>query len=411
VRFNKPINPLTVDGATILVTDGTNPAVPCTISFSNGNRDVLIAPHTPLKDGTLMTLTVSGVEDLAGNAVVAQTTQFTTRTGPDLVPPVVIGENPFNGATNVPVNTPIILQVNKPIDPSTVNSNSFFVNDNVVGQVAGNYTVSGDGRTITFMPNAPLAISRSHSVFFVNQGITDVTGNLLVNSPSFSNFSFTTSTVADTIAPNVLGVSPADTLTGVPINAQVMVQFDKAIQTLSASAVTLSAGGTAVDVIAQFSNGNRTLSLIPVVPLRASTVHRVTIGTGVKDLSGNALAAMVSTTFTTGTGADLIGPAVSLVDPGNGATGVPRNAVMRLGFSKRINPLTVNNATFLVFPQSTGIPIAGTIAVAADGRSASFMPTSALAALTAYFVQAFGITDLAGQDGINLFTRFTTGAS
>jgi hypothetical protein len=137
----------------------------------------------------------------------------------------------------------------------------------------------------------------------------------------------------------------------------------------------------------------------------------VTIGTGVKDLSGNALAAMVSTTFTIGTGADLIGPTVTLVDPANGATGVPTTAVVKITFSKRINALTVTNATFLVFPQSTGIPIAGTIAVAADGRSASFTPTSALAASTAYNVEAFGITDLAGQDGINLFTRFTTGAS
>ena len=47
VRFDEPINPLTVNESTIMVTDGTNSAVSCTISFSNENQDVLMTPHAP----------------------------------------------------------------------------------------------------------------------------------------------------------------------------------------------------------------------------------------------------------------------------------------------------------------------------------------------------------------------------
>src|SRR5258707_4372315 len=122
-----------------------------------------------------MPLAVSGVTDLAGNAVVGQTTHFTTGTGPDVVIPVVVSTNPFSAETNVPLNTPIQLQVNEPVDPGTVNSNTFIVRDSTTGQtVAGSYSVSADGQTISFVPRAPLAWSRTCDVYFAGRGITDL---------------------------------------------------------------------------------------------------------------------------------------------------------------------------------------------------------------------------------------------
>jgi hypothetical protein len=47
-----------------------------------------------------------------------------------------------------------------------------------------------------------------------------------------------------------------------------------------------------------------------VVPLATNTTYTVTVAAGVQDVSGNALAAPVTTTFTTGTGADLTTPSV-----------------------------------------------------------------------------------------------------
>jgi hypothetical protein len=253
-----------------------------------------------------------------------------------------------------------------------------------------------------------LAVGRSHSVFFANQGITDVEGNLL-GCTILCNFSFTTGQVTDTVGPNVLGVSPADKLSGVPINAQVVIQFDEPIDRLTLNQVSLSGGSGTVNVIATLTNGNQTLTLTPVVPLAASTLYTLTIG-AVQDLSGVLLATPVTTTFTTGTGVDLIAPQVVQVSPANGATGVPTNAVMELKFSKRIDPLTVGSGTFLVGPQSTGIPIGASITVSADGLTATLTPSSPLAASTAYFMEATGITDLVGQ-GINfVFISFTTAA-
>ncbi len=405
VRFDEAINPLTVTGATIAVSAPGHASMPSTISFSNNDQEVLIVPHSPLPEATLMMLTVDGVEDVAGNAVVVHTTQFTTRSGPDVTAPQVVRTNPFSSATEVPVNTVISVEFNEPVDPVTVNSNSFIVRDNFTfDNLSGSYTISPDGRTVSFMPAVPLAVGRSHTVFVSSQGIQDLAGNSLTGG----NFSFTTAFAADTVGPQVLGVSPANGLTQVPINAQVMIIFDEPIQAQSVDQVTLSAG-TTVAVTRAFTNSNRTLTLTPTLPLTAGTLYTLNI-TGVRDLAGNNLLTPVTTSFTTSTGADLIRPIVTLVDPQNGVTGVPTNAVIRLQFSERINPLTVNSTTFRVFPNS-GVPVVGTITVAADGRSASFSPIGGLAISTFYFIQASDITDLTTQEISFFQSSFTTGLS
>jgi len=409
VLFSKPVNPLTVSGGSIQLSGGGTTAVPDSISFSNSNQTVMLVPHAPLPDNTQMTLTISGVTDVAGNAVAPQTTTFTTGAGPDVVAPAVVSETPFSGATGVPLNAVITLQTNEPIDPGTVNKNTFLIDDNTTGQgVAGSYSVSTDGQTISFLPNAPLAVSRSFSVIFSFGGITDLSGNPL-GCAVLCNFSFTTGTVANTTGPSVVRVSPANGLTGVPINAQVVIQFSEPVDELTINQVTLSGGGGTVTVSGALSNANQTLTLVPVVPLNTGTNYTVSV-TGVQDLSGNALTAPSTTTFTTGAGADLTPPTVTMVSPANGATGVPTNSVIQIQFSKRVDPLTVTPADFIVFRSATGIPIPGTIAVSADGLSATFTPNSALSPSTGYFIEATGnILDLEGQGLQGLFTGFTTG--
>ena len=48
-----PVNPLTVDGATVNLSHGGQPETPCTISFTDGDREVVIEPHAPLQDSTV----------------------------------------------------------------------------------------------------------------------------------------------------------------------------------------------------------------------------------------------------------------------------------------------------------------------------------------------------------------------
>jgi YD repeat-containing protein len=408
VVFSKSLNPLTVSAITIQLTGGGTTAVADSINFSNNNATVVLTPHAPLPDATLMSLTMSGVKDITGNVVTTQTTQFTTGTGPDVLIPLVVAQNPYSQESSVPLNGPIQLRVNEPVDPGTVNSSSFLVVDTTANQtVTGSYSVSADGQTISFVPNPLLTAVHGITVGSGHRGITDLVGNLLATSTGLSDFTFTTGTTSNTTAPQVVGISPPNALTGVPINAQVAIQFNEPVDALTVNQVTLGSGGT-VNVNRTLVNGNQTLILVPVLPLSPSTAYTVTI-TGIQDIGGNSMGAQVTQTFTTGLGADLTPPTVSSVSPANNATGVLRNSVIQLHFNKRIDPFMVTNSTFTVSLSNT--PIAGNIVVSADGLTATFTPTATLAASTTYQISAtIGITDLEGQPLTPSFlSSFTTG--
>lgn len=407
VRFSKAINPLTVTPSTIAISGGSVAQAPYAVSFTS-NQEVLIAPYSPLPDVTQMSVAISGVTDVAGNTVVAKTTHFTTGMGPDGTIPLVVRANPFSGERNVPLNAPVVLQISEPVDPGTVSSSTFLVQDETTLQpVAGSYSVSADGQTISFVPNAPLAVGRFYLVSFVRRGITDLAGNLLTNSgSSVADYSFTAAPTANATPPQVVGVSPGSGLIGVPINAQVVIQFNEPVDAATLNQVTLGSGA-AVTVTRTLSNGNQTLVLVPMAPLSPSTNYTVTIA-GVQDVSGNSMAAPATSTFTTGTGADLAPPSVAGASPASGAPGVPTNSLIELRFSKRIDPLTVTTSTFQVIP-ANGLLIPGTIVVSTDGLTATFTPASPLATETTYTIDAFGMTDLEGQALQFFSSTFTTG--
>ena len=355
--FSKPINPLTVNASTIQLSGGGVTVVPDSISFSNNNQSVLLVPHAPLPDGTQMTLTVSGVTDVAGNSVAAQTTQFTTETGPDVVPPVVVTASPYQNEQNVPLNSIVMLRMSQPIDPGTVNSSTLSLVNPSNGQIVpGTYSVSADGLTITFVPSAPLAAGSGYYVNFAGNGITDLAGNQLSSSPLY----FTTGTTASTSAPQVTGVSPANGTSAVPINAQVVIQFNEPVDAAKLGGVTLSGGSGAVNVSQSLTSGNQRLILLPAVPLSPSTAYTLTIA-GVQDLSGNVLSSPVTVSFTTGTGADLTAARIVAVNPAANATGVSASTAVTVSFSKVIDPLTVTTGTMQLIPTSTSIPVAGTV--------------------------------------------------
>jgi methionine-rich copper-binding protein CopC len=408
VRFNEPINPLTVSAASIQLSSGSVTSVASSISFSNNNQDVILTPQDPLGDATAMTITISGVEDLSGNQVLVKTTQFTTGTGPATTQPVVINENPISNAAGVPLNTLITLQSNVPVDPGSVTTGSFIVNDNTAGaRVSGNTSVNTDDLTLSFLPGGLLTANHNIAVTFANAGISDLAGNLLTCSNLFCNFSFTSGTAADTQVPSVTGISPPNQLTGVPINAQILILFNEPVDGLTLGQVVLTSSGGPINTVATLVNGHSTVILNPVLPLNANTQYTVNVA-GVQDLSGNVMTAPVSSTFTTGPGADLARATITTSSPLNGATGVPINSVMEVQFSKRIDVLTAVPANFQIAPLN-GQPIPGTVVASADGLSATFTPSAPLVPGTFYFFNVTGgITDLTGQSITGIGNTFTT---
>jgi hypothetical protein len=249
VVFSGPIDPLTVSGTTISVSGGGTTSIPASISFSNNNQKVEITPEAPLPPSTAMTLTISGVADVAGNAVAAQTTHFLTGTAPATATAGVLVENPASAATGVPVNAAISLKTNAVIDLTTVTTSTFQVYDQTLGQtVAGTYTLSADGMTVYFVPVTQLATGRTYTVNFVNQGMTDLAGNTLTNSCTGCLTQLLVHRRGRGEHDGSAGDrgEPIERPAKVPINAQIVVAFNEPVNGESLGGVTLSANGSAV---------------------------------------------------------------------------------------------------------------------------------------------------------------------
>jgi hypothetical protein len=401
------INPLSATGQTILLSDGINDAlVPCSISFADNNREVLMVPHAPLLASTAYTLVVNGVEDRAGNLAAVPAAQFTTGEIADTSRPSVSRFSPVNNASAVPVNTPVIVELNEAVDPMiAVLSNNFRVTSLGVA-IAGVRSISADGRLLSFVPNAPWPVGQQINVSV--SSIRDYANNIL-NSNSAS---FTVAFSGDTNAPQVAGVSPVDGLINVPTNAHIVIDFDEPVQTTSIDQVSLEAGGVPVTVIRTLENANQRLRLVPRNQLPPQVVHNLSI-TGIADLAGNALVP-VSTSFITESGADLLRPSVNLVEPLNGASEVGTNTDIMIRFNERINPLTVDAASFQLELNSNGVDVPGSVVVAPDLLSATFIPDANLLGTTAYRVRTFnGIRDLANNtlSSTSVPSTFTTASA
>jgi len=403
VSFDEAINPLTVNEQTVRLSDGVSAAPVYTVMFQSGDRGVELLPHAPLSPSRTYTLRVEGVEDLAGNAVVAREVRFQTGAEPDTVSPKLVRTSPIDGAGNVPVNAVVEVEFDETVDPATLDGVQ--LTDYYTGQpIAGSYGLGSSGRVVSFVPSSPLPVERFHSLRV--SGVRDLSGNA---STTTSNY-FKTSFTPDVVGPRVVGSSPVDGTQDVPTNVVVSVQFDEPVSVLSVDGVQLRDGAGQVDTVKRtLEDANRRLVLTLPKVLRTQSDYRVVMA-GVKDLSGNPLQAAPDLTFRTGNGPDLVYPRVLTVTPANAAVGVPVNTVVEVEFSERVNPLTVTETTFYVQGYYTGQRVAGRVEVLAGEMRARFVLDVALTQSTLYLVGVSGMTDFAGFSlSPPSYTSFTTG--
>lgn len=408
IEFAGPIDPLSVNATAVQVTGGAQTVVPISYSFSNGNQSVSITPEAPLPPSTLMTLAISGIVDVSGNTVNSQTTHFTTGSTPETAAPVLLGINPSQNATGVPVNAAVSFQASAPLDPTTINSRTF-----ALYAATGNQSVSGaisqstDGSTGYLLPSAVLATQQKYQIFISDPNccIADLAGNSLQTSV----YSFTTGTNASPTAPQVSAVSPATGLTGVPIDAQVMVQFNEPVDADSLSGITLIANSVSVPLSLTLSNGNQTLAIQPTQALTVNAIYTLSIS-GVSDISGTTSSALYTSTFTTSGEASVATPTVTAVTPTNGATGVLTTTTVQVQFSNPMNAISLTPQTITLNVYG-GAAVPGTVTVNSAGTIVTFTPTGALATSTTYVTTiGSGAIDLTGRSTTSVQYTFTTGA-
>ena len=137
-------------------------------------------------------------------------------------------------------------------------------------------------------------------------------------------------------------------------------------------------------------DGDQGIELLPLVPLTPSTTYTINV-TGVEDITGNAQTSFTSTSFTTGTGTDLVTPSwISATCSGNpcsGATNVPDSTTVVVTFSNPMDPATFdpNNSFTLRDPSNNVVP--ATITFNAAYTTATLQPKSLLSGATTYYME------------------------
>jgi YD repeat-containing protein len=371
------------------------------VSLSNDGLSLAFIPTRALSASTTYTVSVQGVRGAAGTLMTGtfQST-FTTGLGPLKATSGTLLTNPLDGATGVDTNAPFRITFSTPVNPATLNPQTFFVIDTFTNlYVPGTLQTDPFGLTASFVPSQPYAVGRR---FFagINSGLQSFTGSSY-NINANNGISFTTGYGTDNQGFHLVGTSPADLLTGVPLNAHVVLEFDDPVDaTSSLTGLQVQLAGVPILGGIALSDGNKRITFTPASQLSANSTYLVVTTTQLTDFAANPLANPNSSTFTTGNATDTTPPSVVDVSPASGATAVPTNAVIQVQFSKRINPLTVTPSTFWVYPQDTGpnFLLPGTVTVSADGLTATFTPSAPLAPSNPYaFGPTNGVTDMEGQ--------------
>ncbi|TGK31010.1 hypothetical protein EHQ12_02905 [Leptospira gomenensis] len=399
IAFSETVNCTTVNVTNWTVVDGASNAVNGSISCSGSSAT--FTPSSNFAYNTSYTSTIgTGVKDLAGNAMAnPYSWSFTTGTAPDSTPPSVSFLNPTNAFSGFAVTSSVGIAFTEPMNCSTIDTNSVYLED--AGGVTVNGTYSCSGSSVNFLPAAPLNYSSIYTV-----KVTTSAKDLAGLSATAFNAWFATGAGPDSIAPTISLKTPSAGATGIQVNQSINVVFSEPMDCSTIGTATFKVNNGAVPGSVTCSGAIATFD--PDNNLNYSTTYSVNISGTIKDASGNALAASVWN-FTTGTAPDSVLPSVLYTNPANLSNDIAPNSSLTIAFSEVMDCLSISSASIVV--DDGGIPVNGT--VSCTGTTATFDPLVDLAYNTNYTVTVLTtVSDLAGLSPLTPTSwSFTTSAT
>ncbi|MGN6594161.1 MAG: Ig-like domain-containing protein, partial [Terriglobales bacterium] len=389
VVFNEPVDPIRNSGWYVHDQSAGAASATHVQAHYSADRTVMTLSFDALQPSSNYNWGTGTVYDAAGNSS-SFGYSFSTNAGADTTAPSVVSATPPNGATGVPLNAVVQLQLSQPLDPTTVTSNAITLSPAVTGTTS----LNGSGTLLIFTPSGGLAASTTYTV--TTNGMADLSGNGLTPYTA----SFTTSGVS--IAGNGTAslTTPAPNATGVDVNAALHLAFSRPVDPLSVSGDSLSVeakvGNSWLVVATQITLSADGLSatLTPLAPLPGNT--QMWVGASyyayLQDLGGSNFSSMQAY-FNTGAPAAAT-PQVLAVTPGDGATGVGPNAVVTLQFNESLNPATITSGNFALYNGYTNL--GASVNRSSDNRTVTLATTLPYGATITVSVGT-GVTDVAGN--------------
>lgn len=306
--FSVAMDPASISNTTFTLQKA-GASVAGTTSYTGTTASFI--PTANLSPNTLYTATITtAAKSTTGKSLVKDYTwTFTTDSKSDVIAPTIIVVDPANAAVGVALAKAINITFSEPMDASTVTASTIAVRQ---GTTSVTGVVTYTGSIATFTPTNDLMPNKEYSVV-ITTATKDMAGNALAAA---FNSSFTTGDAPDVVVPTVTTTEPNNNAIGVSTNKVISIEFSEAMTatTINANTFTVTQGGNAVAGTVAYSGTTATFT--PTTPFTSNTGYTATITTGAKDLAGNALAANIAWSFTTGSG-----PANNLAPVNLGAAG------------------------------------------------------------------------------------------
>jgi hypothetical protein len=401
------MNPSTVTGA-LYVTDNGVVVSGAVQLFSNGQA-IEFKPANSFNPGDLIQVFLnSTAQGLNGVALSSFSGQFTVAGSPSNTAAGAQTVNPFPSSSNVPLNTIIQVEFNQPLQAGTVtcsgNSGSVTLYQYSTGTyLTPNCTVIGGGQIINIAPTSNLASGSQYQIK-VSGSVTNTNG---IPVQAFAS-NFTAGTTLDNAAPTVVSEAPINNATNVGTNALVSVNFNKAINPVSATGSTIQLSGSSVTEVPSsisFTPDYKRVTVVPQAPLPASTVMTLAVN-GVTSQAGNSVAT-TTTAFTTAAQPDFAAPYVINSSIQNGQTNVPVNSVFSMQFSKPMDIGSFKSSNVYVSGGITNSIIPTTNSWSADQTTIFLVPGNALNVGDGYSLCSSSMTDLDGNLQQGFCANFT----
>jgi methionine-rich copper-binding protein CopC len=300
-------------------------------------------------------------------------------------PPSVTSTIPADGASDLPIDSNIVINFSENVNFST----SSFVLECPTDSTRA-FTLSSSGATSALInPSSDLPAGVSCTVTVLAANISDIDSAdppdaMLANHV----FSFTTDA-----PPSVTSTTPANGATNLATDGNIVINFSESVNFSESSFTIGCPSPVAFSLIG--SSPAISVTLDPTVNLPADATCTVTVlAAEISDVDTNdppdTMVANYVLSFTTDAA-----PSVTSTSPANNATNVARSANIVVNFSESVNFTTASFA--LACP--TGTPIPFTLS-ASPGTSATLNPTGNLPAgvVCTVTVLGSGITDVDSAD-------------
>ncbi|MFT4924819.1 MAG: methionine-rich copper-binding protein CopC [Phenylobacterium sp.] len=366
LSFNEALAAHCVNNNTVqLLRDGV--AVDATVVLSGDRKQITLTPTEHLSAGGHYQLMATGLCDTSNNQLAQYTSNFTVSASDvaDTAYPQLSEILPVNGSTEVAVNSQIVLTFNEPVAATnTLEQIRVYVNG-TTGYIAGDFDFNGN--VVTFTPLNPLPGNSVITVYL--RYVRDIVGN----GACCWSYNFTTQSVFDSQAPQVVSVTPADGSMDIGANTPVVLSFNESLNgaTVNNSNFKVYSNGSLISPSVYRSIDSRTVTLRGTWP--SGQAISVVVSSDVKDLSNNAMVDYVSLFSTAVVDTDNNRPSVVRQYPGSGATNVTNVDQISLYTSELMDESSLQGAFNVA---QNGVLVTGQVALASSGQVITFTPDS-----------------------------------